>query len=110
MRATDRLHARLGKSEVLDLAFQNQVLHRARHVLDRHARVDAVLVEQIDDVGPEPLERGLGDLLDVLRPAVQAPLLACMRIDVVAELGGDHDLRADGASASPTSFSLVNGP
>ena len=50
-----------GKAEVLDLTFPNQVLHRSRHVFDRHLRVDTVLVEQIDGIDPEPLERALGD-------------------------------------------------
>ena len=50
----------------------DQVLHRAGDVLDRHFGIDAVLVEQIDGVDLEPLERGVGDLLDVLGPAVQA--------------------------------------
>ena len=43
--AADRLHAGFGQAEVLDLAFLDQVLHRSRHVFDRHVRVDAVLVE-----------------------------------------------------------------
>ena len=62
MGSPDRLHARLGKAEVLDLALPDQVLHRARDVLDGHVRIDAVLIEQIDAIGLEPLERGLGDL------------------------------------------------
>ena len=70
--ATDRLHARLGEAEVLDLARLDQLLHRPGHVLDGHVRVDAVLIEQVDGIDPEPLERALDDLLDVLRPAVQA--------------------------------------
>jgi len=78
-----------------DLALPDQVFHRAGDVLDRHVRVDAVLIEQIDDAGLEPLERGLRDLFDVLRPAIQAALLACARIDVEAETGCDHDLLAD---------------
>jgi hypothetical protein len=53
---------------VLDLAFLNQHLHRSRHVLDRHIRVDTVLVEQVDSLDPEPLERALGDLPDALGP------------------------------------------
>ena len=73
--ATDRLHSCFRKAEVLHLTFLNQVLHRSRHVFDRHVRVDAVLIEQIDDIDLESLERGLGDLLDVLRPTIQAHLL-----------------------------------
>ena len=71
VRAADRLQPRLGQAEVLDLALPDQFLDRPRHVLDRHVRVDAVLVVQVDRVDLEPLERGLGHLLDVLGPAVQ---------------------------------------
>jgi hypothetical protein len=46
--AADGLHARLGEAEVLDLALLDQVLHRARHVLDGHVRIDPVLVEEVD--------------------------------------------------------------
>ena len=56
------LRAGFGQAEVLDLALADQLLHRAGHVLDRHVRIDAVLVEQVDGVGLEALERGLGDL------------------------------------------------
>ena len=51
-----------------------------------------MLIEQIDAVGPEPLERGLGDLPDVLRPAVQRRCCADSPVEVDAELGRDHDL------------------
>ena len=94
----DRLDARLGEAEVLDLARLDQLLDRSRHVLDRHVRVDAVLIEQVDDVDPEPLERGLDGLLDVLRPAVQArpaPAGGRLGLEVEPELGGDHDLVAE---------------
>ncbi len=73
--AADRLRACFGKSEVLHLALLDQILHRSGHIFDRHVGVNAVLVEQIDDIGLEPLERCFGDLLDVLRPAVQPSLL-----------------------------------
>ena len=79
MRAADRLHARFRQTEVLDLAFANQVLDRARDVLDRHVGIDAVLIEQIDPIGLEPLQRRVGDLADVRRPAVQPRLLAACR-------------------------------
>jgi hypothetical protein len=62
VRAADRLHARFGKAEVLDLAFLNQILHRARHVFDRHVRVNPMLIEQVDDIHLEPLERALDGL------------------------------------------------
>jgi hypothetical protein len=51
---------------VLNLAFLNQVFHRFRYVFDRHTWVNAVLIEQVNGFDLESLERGLGDLLDVL--------------------------------------------
>jgi hypothetical protein len=47
-----------------------------------------VLIEQIDDIGLEPLERGFGNLLDVLRAAVEARKGS----EVKPELGGNHHL------------------
>ena len=48
VRAADRLRARLGQAEVPHLARRDQVLDGAGDVLDRHVRVDAVLVEEVD--------------------------------------------------------------
>src|ERR1700676_1497029 len=42
--AADRLPARFGKAEVLDLALLNQILHRSRNVFDWHARVNPMLI------------------------------------------------------------------
>ena len=64
---------------------------RTRSVL---GRADAVLIEEVDPVGPEPFERGVGDLANALGPAVHA----CLGVAVLeAELGRDHDLVADGS-------------
>ena len=51
-----------------------------------------MLVEQVDRVGPEPLERSLDAALDRLGPAVEPA--AVLAVEVEAELGGDHDLVA----------------
>ena len=93
MGAADRLHAGFRQAEVPDLALLDQVLHRAGDILDRHVGVDAVLIEEVDDVGPQPLQRRLGDLADVLRPTVHAAL-AARRVELETELGGDDDLVA----------------
>ncbi len=45
--AADRLYACFGETEVLDLSLLDQFFYRARHVLDRHVRVDTVLVKEI---------------------------------------------------------------
>jgi len=77
------------------LPFLNQVLHRSRHVFDRHRGVNPVLIVQVNRLDPEPFERTLGALLDVLGPAIHKLLPA--GIDLDPELGGDHHLPADGS-------------
>lgn len=79
---------------MLDLALADQVLHRTGHLLDRHHRINAVLVEKVDAVRLQPLERSLDDVADVLRPAVHA-LVPGRAGDVDAEFGGDHHLITD---------------
>jgi hypothetical protein len=51
-----------------------------------------VLVKQIDDLDLESLERGLGDLCDMLRAAIHAPT----GIQFESELGGDYHLVTEG--------------
>ena len=55
---------------MLDFTLLDQVLHRAGDVFDCHVRVYPVLIEQVDDIDPEPLERALDGFLDMFRPAV----------------------------------------
>src|SRR3954471_9835630 len=74
---------------MLDLALLDQLLDRAGHVLHRHIRVDAMLVEQVDAVGPQPLQGGVGYFADTLRPAV-LPLAGIAILE--AELRGNHHL------------------
>ena len=93
--ATNRLWCCFGHPEVFHLALLNQLFHGSGNVFDGHVGVDAVLIEQIDDIGLEALERGGGDFLDVLWPTVQAGLFAGGRINFEAELGGDHYLVAE---------------
>ena len=58
-----------------------------------------MLIEQVDCLDLEPLERALDGLLDVLRPAIQArrtrPRIAATQVE--PELGGDHHLLAEGS-------------
>ena len=56
---------------MFDFAFRDQVLDRSCDIFDRHVRVDAVLIEKIDGIDLKTLERGLGNLLDVFRTAVE---------------------------------------
>ena len=91
--ATNRLWAGFRKAEMLHLAFPDQILHRSRYIFDGDVGVNAVLIEQVDDIGLKPLERGFGYLPDVLWPAVQ-PSQTSLRlgIDFPSELRGDHHL------------------
>ena len=113
--ATNRLDACLGKAEVLDLALLNQFLHRSGHVFDRHVRVNPVLIEQVDGLDLEPLERAFDGLLDVLRPAIQArrpfiPRGSKLGLRSNPNLVAITTCPRNGARASPTSSSFVNGP
>jgi hypothetical protein len=53
-----------------------------------------VLVEQVDDIGVQPLQGSVCHVADMLRPAVHAAL-AAFGIEVEAELRGDDDLVAE---------------
>src|SRR6266404_2387520 len=66
----DRLNSCFTKTEVLDLTFVDEALHRSRDVFDRHVQIDAMLVEEIDRINLESLERRLSDLFDVLRATI----------------------------------------
>ena len=69
--------------------------------------IDAVLIEQIDAIGPQALQRGVGDLSDVLRPAVHAELRRARRPNVWPNLVAITTWSRNGASASPTISSFL---
>ena len=104
MSPADGRSARLRKAEVQNLALSDQLFDRAGDVLDRDVRIDAMLVEKIDTVGAEALERAIDDCLDVLRPAVQTTVPPSMSKPNFVAI---RTLSRTGASASPTSSSLV---
>src|SRR6185437_3360909 len=70
------------------LALRNELGHGADGVLDRHGRVDAMLVVEIDDIDAEPLQARVAGLDNVVRTAVDP--LAGGGLDL-AEFGGEHD-------------------
>ena len=76
-----------------DLPLLDEFTDRAGDILDRDARVDAVLVEQVDHVAAEPLQGCVGDAADLFRATVEPDALAVL--DAPPELGGDLDLAAD---------------
>jgi hypothetical protein len=69
----------------------------APYVVQVHGRIylPLELIEQVERIDLESLERSLGDLLDVLRPAIQAnPLRPAVGIEFESEFGGYHHLPA----------------
>ena len=71
------------------LALSDQVLDGTRDLLHRNVGIDAVLVEEIDAVGLQSLERCFGDVTNMRGAAVHARHgLAILE----AEFGGDNDL------------------
>ena len=91
VRAADGLHAGFGQTEVLDLARGDQFFHRAGHVFHRHGGIDPVLVEQVDAIGAQTLQRRIAHGADAFWAAVLA--LAAVTV-LEAEFGGDDDLVA----------------
>ena len=55
VRAANCLDPSFREAEVFDLTFGNQFFDRARYVLDRHLRIDAMLIKKIDVIGPQTL-------------------------------------------------------
>ena len=50
------------------LPLRDQLLDRARDILDGHVPIHAVLVEQVDRLDLEPPQSSVGHLADVLGP------------------------------------------
>ena len=88
VRAADGLHPGFRKPEVLYLACLDQLLHRRGHVFDGHVGIHPMLIEQINHVGLEPLERRFDDLFDVRRPVVK--LLKSAMKQIVSAAGGSR--------------------
>ena len=95
MGAADGVGTGFGEPEVGDLAGGDEVLDGAGDVLDRDGRVDTVLVEQVDALDAESLQRAVDGLADVVRPAVEAATFSGLWVEAPPELGGDDDLVAD---------------
>src|SRR3984893_15879800 len=77
-----------------NLTLLDQILHGTRHMFDRHVGINPVLIQQVDDVDLQPLQRRLSDLADVLGPAVHADLPSRLGVEPPAELCRYHHLVA----------------
>jgi hypothetical protein len=88
VRTSDRPLTGLGETEEQHLSLAHKIGHRADDVLDRHGRVDTVLIEQVDVIGLQPTQRAFDDFANMPRPAVH-PGRDVVRVEFEAELGGD---------------------
>src|SRR5450631_4900185 len=71
MSAANAFNARLRHTEMSDLSLSDEVLHGAGHIFNRHIRVHAMLIEQINPVSLEALQRAVSDSPDPFRRAIQ---------------------------------------
>ena len=110
MRPADGRGRRLAQPEVTHLPLPHQLRHRADGLFNGDLWIDAVLVIEVDVINPQPSERAVAGLADVLRPAVDAPpplpSVPPTKPNFVATLTASRRSRI----ALPTSSSLVNGP
>lgn len=61
------------RPKCLNLPAAISFFHRSRNIFVRGIRIDAVLVEDIDAIGAQPLQCLVGDLTNTLGPAVEGP-------------------------------------
>lgn len=108
MGTADRLHSRLEETEVPELPGLDQLLHRPGDILDRHLGIDAMLIEEVDGLDPEPVQGSLDALSDVVGPADDE--LLALRAHLDAELGRDHRLITEGSERLPDQLLVRLGP
>ena len=97
----------LGNAKMPDLALGDELGHGADGVRDRHLRVGAVQVVEVDDVDAEPGQGRLAVAAHMLGPPVEVHTVVAPHD---AELRGDLDLPGSPASARPISRSLCPWP
>ena len=90
MGPADGVGADLAHAPVLHLALFHQVGNGLRHLLGRHVRVGAVLVEHRQRVEPQAAERILTILANRCRTAVLTPRAFAVN-DFVSEFGRHVD-------------------
>ena len=74
MAPPERLRRRFGHAEMPHLALLDQPGHGPDRLLDRHRRVDPVLVVQIDHIDLQALQTRFASLLHIFGPAIDRRL------------------------------------
>ena len=98
MRAPYGRGRRFRQSQIADLSRPHQFRHSANRFFDRHLRIDAMLVVQIDGSYPQTLQAPLAAGLHVFRPAIDAPHRRVRLVAHNSELGGEKNLFAHAAN------------
>src|SRR5947209_18403559 len=94
MGAADVGNAGLGKTEKSYLTLLDEITDRTGHFLNRHSRIDTVLVEEIDIIGAEPGQGTLHCHTDMLRPASSFGAELLSVLETKAKLGAVYPLAA----------------
>src|SRR5262245_55096814 len=87
MSAAYVLHAGFRETEMQNLSLADQLLDRAGNLFHRHVMVDPVLIEQVNPVSLQALQRSFQRSANTLRRAVHR----AAAFDVETKLGGDND-------------------
>src|SRR4051812_32647657 len=74
---------------MLHLALLYELFHRACNFFDGNLGIHAVLIQEVDLIRPQALQRGLGYFLDMFRSAVDATPSLSIGTRLESELGGD---------------------
>jgi hypothetical protein len=104
---THRARRGLRHAEVPDLSLADEFFDRARDVFDWHLGIHSVLIEEIDYVGFESLERSIGNVANMVRPTVRPAKAFAVRGDVEPELRREYNLGANRSEGFADQF-LVN--
>src|SRR5437867_7773155 len=89
MGPTDALGPRLAEPDEADLTCFDEPRHGTDRLLDRHRRINPVLIIEIDDLDPEPFQARLAGLGEVSGAAVDP--VGAARPTRLAEFAGEHD-------------------
>ena len=83
----------LRQAQIAHLAFPHKLGHGADRILNRHIRIDSMLVVQVDHLYTKTLQTGITALAYIFWFAIDAKELA-IRGALVAEFGRKYDLIA----------------
>ncbi|MDT5124892.1 MAG: hypothetical protein QOH54_536 [Mycobacterium sp.] len=104
--AMDEVRAHFAESDGSHLARGDEFAHRADGVFDRHTAIQAMVVVQVDHVGPQTAEAVLARRPDVVRAAVNHDARAVV-IDLRGEFRRQHHVIAAAGERRADEFLVV---